>query len=217
MGQCPPIQFFLDTDDLSLGDRFKIARQFASVESRGDDGRWAAMADRLIVSLLNDSEAFGNAVGVGLIESMAAIVTGDTDFFDRNEWVALRKLLILGMEGPAQISYLADLYDTLCFGIGLTNLDRPFARYAAIKDEDQYFYNARGALLIADLLGGGDIEGLLDMSVRRTASKVQCSNIADLIERGSVMFFSLAQKRRTTWLEKLSNLFSFAAPWKEKT
>ena len=189
IGQCPPIQFFLDTDDLSLGDRFNIARQFVSVESRGDDGRWAAMADRLIVSLLNDSEAFGNAVGVGLIESMAALVTGDTDFFDRNEWVALRKLLILGMEGPAQISYLADLYDTLCFGIGLTNLDRPFARYAAIKDEDQYFYNARGALLIADLLGGGDIEGLLDMSVRRTASKVQCSNIADLIERGSVIVF----------------------------
>jgi hypothetical protein len=189
IGECPPVQFFQDNDDLALSDRFAIARQFVAEGTHGDEGRWAAMADRLIISLLRDSELFGNAVGVGLLESMAAIVTGDASFYARNEWVALRQVLMLGMESSAQVAYLADLYDTLCFSIGLTKIERPLARYAAIKDEDQYFYNARGALLIADLLGGDEIESLLDMSVRRTANKKELCQIADLIDRGAVIVF----------------------------
>jgi hypothetical protein len=190
IGRCPPVQFFQNNDDLSLEDRFAIANKFISIQNeRSEDGRWAEMANRLIVSFLRDSERFAMAVGVGLLESMAAIVTDDLQFYERNEWVALRKILILGMEGAAQIAYLSDLYDTLCLGIGLTNLDRPLARYASIKDEDQYFYNARGALILVDLLGGEDLEPIIDLSIRRFASQKVVCNISEHIERGAVIVF----------------------------
>jgi hypothetical protein len=189
IGQCPPVQYFQESDDLTLEDRYAVARKFVAEDSKGEDARWSAMADRLIIGLLKDSENFGRAVGTGLLESMAAIATGDTQFFKRSEWFALRKLLILGMEGQAQICYMSDLHDVLCFGVGLTNLDRPFARYSNLRDEDQYFYNARGALLIVDVLGGDDIEPIIDLSVRRSSSREDRCNIADLMERGAVIVF----------------------------
>lgn len=195
VGECDPIQFFSEGDDLSLEDRFAIARRFVAGESRGEDSRWSAMADRLLVSLFKDSEAFGLVVGVGLLESIVWMMTGDDQYRNANEWVTIKKLLMLGMDGQQQIRYMSDLYDVLCSSVGLTNLDRPLARYAVLQqDHDQYFYNARGALLIADFLGGKDITSLLDMSVTRTKVERPLCSIGAAIERGAVIVFQPRQK-----------------------
>jgi hypothetical protein len=128
-----------------------------------------------------------------LLESVAAIVTGEAQYLDRNQWVALRKLFLLGMEDYSNLRHISDVYDVLTMGVGLTKLDRPFVRYAVMKDNEQFFYNARGALTIVDKLGSADIEHIMDFSVRHGGGQKSRTDVAALVERGAVMVFQPRQ------------------------
>jgi hypothetical protein len=194
IGQTGPLAYFHQRHDLSLEDRFAKAKQFVSANTPDDNGRWQVMADRFILGFLRDAEAFQEIVGVGLLQSIVYLVTDQTHYLHRNQWVALRKMLNIGMEGGEQLRLLSDLYDTLTLGIGLKDLERPYARYINLKDSDQIFYNSRSALLIADLLGSKDIEGLLDMSISPVQQQSEICDVADLIEHGAVIVFQPRKK-----------------------
>lgn len=194
VGQCDPISYFEDNDGLSVGDRFDKAKSFVTVSStRSDDNRWQAFAEQLILSFLKDDQQFANVCQLPLLESVAALVTGEAQYLERNQWVALRKLLLLGMEDQLNLRHISDVYDALTLGVGMTKMDRPFARYCSIKDSDQYFYNARGALIVVDGLGSADIEPFMDLSVRRHLKKEKRTDVAALIERGAVLVFQPRQ------------------------
>jgi hypothetical protein len=124
---------------------------------------------------------------------VAALVSGEAQYLERNQWVALRKLLLLGMEDPVNITHIADVYDVLTSSVGMIKMERPFARYLALKDSDQFFYNARGALTVVNGLGSDDIEHLMDFSVRRNLKKGGRTNVAALIEEGCVLVFQPRQ------------------------
>ena len=196
IGECGPIQYFDDSDGLTVEDRFAKVNQFIVKPAHGDDGRWQAMAERLVVSFLKDATAFADVTGVGLLESLACIVSGDDSYLNRNQWIALRFLLNRGMDGLTQLRHLCDVYDVLCYGVGLTKIERPLARYTTLKDPDQFFFNARGALILVDLLGSADLEPLLDLTVQRGVRTKGTCNIAQLIETGAVIVFQ-PQKKKT--------------------
>lgn len=194
VGQCDPINYFQDSDGLSVSDRFEKVKSFMVISSqRGDDNRWQVFAEQLILALLKDDQQFANVCQLPLLESVAALVTGEDHYLERNQWVALRKLLLLGMEDPVNLRHIADVYDVLTFSVGMTRMDRPFARYTALKDGDQFFYNARGALTVVDGLGSNDIEHLMDFSVRRNLKKGRRTEVAELVESGRVIVFQPAQ------------------------
>jgi DEAD/DEAH box helicase len=194
VGQCAPISYFQDNDGLSVADRFEKVKSFMAVSGpRADDHRWQLFAEQLILAFLKDDQQFANVCQLPLLESVATLVTGDAQYLERNQWVALRKLLLLGMEDPANLRHISDAYDVLTFGVGMTRMDRPFARYVALKDGDQFFYNARGALTVVDGLGSTDIEHLMDFSVRRHLKKAHTTEVAELIESGHVIVFQPAQ------------------------
>ncbi|MCF8169320.1 MAG: hypothetical protein K9K38_09065 [Rhodoferax sp.] len=194
IGQTGPVKYFDDGCDLTLEDRFAIVNRFVSEKGSGEDGRWQAMAERLILNFLRDANAFSDIVGIGLLECVAFLATDEVQYLHRTQWVALKKVLTLGMEDQSQLRQLCDLFDVLCMGVGLTKLDRPLSKYANLKELEQYFYNARSALLIVDILGGDDLETLLDMSVQRVQRSVEYCNITDLMERGAVIVFQPRKK-----------------------
>src|SRR5450830_662466 len=184
VGQGDPIAYFQEDDGLSLADRFEKAKQFVVVPSNSaEDNRWQTYAEQLLLSFLRDDQNFAEICRIPLLESLAALVTGDVRYLKRNQWVALRKLLLLGMEDAQNLRRMSDIYDVLTFGVGMTTMERPFARYVALKDSDQYFYNARGALTVLDGLGSDDIEQIMDFSVRRGLKKDNRCDVATLIER----------------------------------
>jgi hypothetical protein len=194
VGKCDPINYFQEDDGLSVKDRFEKVKSFVSVtNATSSDDRWQAFAEGLVLTFLQDDQHFANISGLALLESVAAIVTGDAQYLMRNQWVALRKLLLLGMEEAQNLRHMCDVYDVLTVGVGMTRLDRPFSRYVAMKDSDQFFYNARGALTVADGLGSEEIEHILDLSVRRGLNKPNRTDVAALIDRGAVLVFQPRQ------------------------
>jgi hypothetical protein len=195
VGQGEPIAYFQEDDGLSLADRFEKAKQFVVAPSdSAEDNRWQAYAEFLLLSFLRDDQNFADICRLPLLESLASLVTGDVRYLKRNQWVALRKLLLLGMEDTQNLRRMSDIYDALTYGVGMTTMERPFARYLAIKDSpDQYFYNARGALTVLDGLGSDDIEGIMDFSVRRGLKKDNRCDVAALIDRGAVLVFQPRQ------------------------
>ncbi|MFZ4479091.1 MAG: type IV secretory system conjugative DNA transfer family protein [Rhodoferax sp.] len=198
VGRCAPIDYFDDNDGLSLADRFEKVKSFVMVtgaSANSTDQRWQAFADQLILSFLKDDQKFSDACRFPLLESIAAMMTGDVGYLERNQWVALRNILLLGLESQLNLRHLSDVYDVLTMGVGMTSMDRPFARYLAIDDRDQYFYNARGALGVVDSLGSQDIEQLMDFSVRRNLAKKNRTDVAALVARGAVL---VLQPRQTT-------------------
>jgi hypothetical protein len=197
VGQCNPIDYFDDTDGLSLADRFEKVKSFVIVpgtSGRSDDNRWQVFAEQLILSFLRDDQKFSDACRFPLLESIAAMMTGDVSYLERNQWVALRKILMLGLESQLNLRHLSDVYDVLTLGVGMTRIDRPLARYVALVDLDQYFYNARGALGMVDNLASQDIEQLMDLSVRRGLAKKNRTDVAALVARGAVL---VLQPRQT--------------------
>ena len=195
IGQCSPINYFDDADGLSVADRFEKLKGFTSItSSNSDDNRWQVFAEQLILCFLRDDQAFANVSRLPLLESVAAMVSGEAAYLQRNQWVALRKILQLGMESPQNLRHIADTYDVLTLSVGLTKMERPLARYANIRDGgDQFFYNARGALGMVDVLGSEDLEPILDVSVRRGLNRGNRTDIADLVERGAVLLFQPRQ------------------------
>lgn len=195
VGQCDPINYFSEDDGLSVADRFEKVKSLVAVTSTsGDDTRWAVFAEQLVVGFLTDDQAFADASRLPLLEAVAAIVIGDTKYLDRNQWVALRKLLLLGLEDPSTLRHISDVYDFLTMAVGLTNMNRPFARYCTLKDGDQYFYNTRGILSIIENFASPDIEPILDLSVRRGLNKQgNRTDVAALINRGAVLVFQPRQ------------------------
>jgi hypothetical protein len=194
IGQCDPISYFQDNDGLSVTDRFEKVKRFVAVSNpRAEDNRWQLFAEQLILAFLKDDQQFANVCQLPLLESVAALVTGDAQYLERNQWIALRKLLLLGMEDPVNLRHISDVYDVLTFGVGMTRMDRPFSRYIALKDGDQFFYNARGALTVVDGLGSADIEHLMDFSVRRQLKKGHRTEVAELVESGQVIVFQPGQ------------------------
>lgn len=194
VGQCDPISYFQDSDGLTVTDRFEKVKSFVAVSSpHANDNRWQLFAEQLILAFLKDDQQFANVCQLPLLESVAALVTGEAQYLERNQWVALRKLLLLGMEDPVNLRHISDVYDVLTFGVGMTRIDRPFSRYIALKDGDQFFYNARGALTVVDGLGSADIEHLMDFSVRRHLKKGHRTEVAEFIESGRVIVFQPAQ------------------------
>lgn len=194
VGQCDPINYFDDDDGLSVSDRFEKVKGFAPVTSgTSDENRWQVMAEQVILSLLKDDQQFANVCRLPLLESVAAIVTGETEYLNRNQWVALRKLLKLGLDDLLNVRHISDVYDVLTYAVGMTRMDRPFARYCVVKDTDQYFYNARCALTVVDGLGSEDIEPIMDLSVRRGLKRPNRTDVAALIERGAVLVFQPRQ------------------------
>lgn len=194
VGQCGPINYFQEDDGLSVTERFEKVKSFVTFSSTSsEDSRWQVYAEQLILSFLKDDQQFANVCRLPLLESIAALVTGEAQYLNRNQWVSLRKLLLLGMEDQLNLRHISDVYDVLTFGVGMTKMDRPFARYVALKDTDQYFYNARGALTVVDGLGSEDIEHIMDLSVRRGLNKKNRTDVADLIERGAVLVFQPRQ------------------------
>ena len=194
IGECDPINYFDEGDGLSVTDRFEKLKCFTTVTStNSDDNRWQIFSEQLILSFLKDDQKYANATQIPLLESVAAIVTGEVEYLKRNQWVALRKLLVLGMEHSLNLRHISDAYDVLTLSVGMTKLDRPFSRYVGIKDPDQFFYNARGALVMVDVFGSEDLEPILDISVRRGLSRGDRTDVADLIERGAVIVFQPRQ------------------------
>jgi hypothetical protein len=194
IGQSGPIRFFDDISSLSLKDRFEKANALVRIDASDDSGRWQLMSEHLVLSFLRDAQAFLEVVGVGLIESIVHIATGDKKYLRANQWVALRQMLNRGMEGSNQLRLISDIYDVLCFGVGLTRLERPYARYLSLKDADQIFYNSRGALMIADQLGSDDVAPLIDMSISRPRRQGAFVDIPALINRGAVILFQPGKK-----------------------
>lgn len=195
VGQCDPINYFEENDGLSVTDRFEKVKSFVACATvNAEENRWQIFAEQLVLSFLKDDQQFANVCGLPLLESIAALVTGESQYLHRNQWVALRKLLMLGMEDPQNLRHISDIYDVLTFGVGMTRMDRPFARYVALKDTDQYFYNARGALTVVEGLGSEDIEHIMDLSVRRNLKKENRTDVAALIDRGAVLVFQPRQK-----------------------
>ncbi|MFZ4480985.1 MAG: hypothetical protein ACOYNZ_13950 [Rhodoferax sp.] len=194
VGQCDPINYFQEDDGLSVTDRFEKVKSFATVTGNStEDNRWQVFAEQLILSFLKDDQRFADATGLALLESVAAIVTGQAQYLDRNQWVALRKLLMLGMEDHQNLRHICDVYDVLIGCVGMKKADRPFARYAVMKDGEQFFYNARSALTILDKLGNEDIEHLMDLSVRRGLLRKSRTDVAELIGRGAILVFQPRQ------------------------
>jgi hypothetical protein len=190
LGRCDPINYFQEGDGLSVSDRFEKVKSFVPVAgTSAEDNRWQIFAEQLILSFLKDDQKFADVCGLPLLESVAALVTGDDRYLVRNQWVALRKLLLLGLEDGLKLRHICDVYDLLTGCVGLTKLDRPFVRYVTLKDTDQYFYNARGALTIVDSLGSEEIEHILDLSVRRGLPKKNRTDVAALVECGAVLVF----------------------------
>jgi hypothetical protein len=122
--------------------------------------------------------------------------------------VALRKLLLFAMEAPENLRLVSDIYDVLMFGVGITKLERPIARYVQMKDQDQWFYNARGALTVVDGLGSEDIERVIDLSVRKGQPRKDRTDVAALIDRGAVMVLQPRQTKTHDLMGKaLKSLF----------
>jgi hypothetical protein len=196
VGQCHPIHLFQEEDGLSLNERFEKIKGFFTIPDNSQDGnRWQMFAEQLILSFLKDDQVYASVCRLPLLESVAALVTGEASYLQRNQWVALRKLLLLGMEHGDNLRRISDVYDVLTYGVGMVKLERPFARYVAMRDTDQYFYNARGALTLVEGLGSEDIEVCMDLSVRRGLERGNRSDLAALIERGAVVVF---QPRQTS-------------------
>jgi hypothetical protein len=195
VGACDPINYFDEDDGLSVADRFEKVKSLVAVTSTtGDDNRWAVFAEQLVVGFLTDDQAFADASRLPLLEAVAAIVMGDPKYLDRNQFVAMRKLLLLGLEDPSKLRHISDVYDLLTMAVGLTNMNRPFARYCTLKDGDQYFYNTRGILSIIEKFASPDIEPILDLSVRRGLNKQGIrTDVAALINRGAVLVFQPRQ------------------------
>jgi len=195
IGQCDPISYFQDGDGLTLSDRFETVKSLVAAPSaRGDDGRWQLFAEQLILAFLRDDQQFADVCHLPLLESVAALVTGDAQYLRRNQWVALRKLLLLGMESVANLRHISDVFDVLTFSVGMTGMDRPLSRYVALRDGEQFFYNARGALTVVDGLGSNEIEHLMDFSVRRQLVKDQRADVAELLASGRAIVFQPAQR-----------------------
>ena len=198
MGKCPPVAYFEDNDALSLTDRFEKAKSFyspSSSDSYGDGARWARFAEDLIMSFLKDDQLFANVTGLALLESVAALVSGDMQYLERNQWAALRKILLLGMESNETLRLICDVYDVLMFSVGISKVERPIARYVNLKTDDaQFMYNARGALTIVEGLASDDMSSVMDMSVRRGLLKGARTDLAALMDRGAVL---VLQPRQT--------------------
>lgn len=190
VGQCAPIRYFQENDGLTLTDRFERVKKFMLVScATSEDSRWQAFAEQFLLCFLRDDQQFANVCGLPLLESLATLVTGDKAYLASNQWVALRRLLNFGMESLENLRHMADIYEVLVQCVGMSKFDRPLARYVALKDGDQYFYNARGALSIADGLGSEDAAHLMDFSVRRGLNPGERTDVATLVERGAVLVF----------------------------
>ena len=190
VGLAAPIQYFSDDDALSVSDRFtKVKGFFPSSSSNGNDERWQQMSDGLILSMLRDDQVFSDFTGMPLLESICAMVTDNQDYLLSGQWAAMRRLLLLGMEDLEAVRHIAAVYDALVTGVGIPDPERPLARYAALKESEQFFYNARGALILVDQLGNPDIAHLMDLGVRRGLPMGLRTDIADLVATGKVILF----------------------------
>jgi hypothetical protein len=191
IGQCGPIRYFQDSDDLSVNDRFaKVKSFFPSNSVNGDDNRWQMFAEQLILAFLRDDQSFFDVCGMPLLESVCALVTDDDAYLLSNQWVAMRRLLQLAMESMENLRRISELTDFLLLGVGMPAVERPLARYLGIKDgSDQFFYNARGAMTLVDHLGSPDIAHLVDFSVRRGQQNPAGADIASMVECGKVIVF----------------------------
>lgn len=190
VGNAAPIKYFSDEDALSVSDRFaKVKSFFASSTLHGNDERWQQMAEGLILSMLRDDQLFSDFVGMPLLESICAVVTNDQSYLTKGQWAAMRRLLLLGMEDPDTVKHISAIYDCFVLGVGIPNPERPWSRYVCLKDSEQYFYNARGALILVDQLGNPDIAHLMDLGVRRGLLIGQRTNVDDLVANGKVIVF----------------------------
>ncbi|MCF8169339.1 MAG: hypothetical protein K9K38_13445 [Rhodoferax sp.] len=191
LGQCDPIAYFDPDDGVNLVDRFEKVKSFTPITAdNAEDNRWQIFAEQFIVAFLKDDQKFFDASGQGLLESVVTLATGDTSYLEINQWMALRKLLYMGMDSAENRQRLSDIYDVLTVGVGMSEIERPLARYLALRDgNDQYFYNARGALTIVENLGSEDAAHLMDFSVRRGKVKKSRTEIAKLIDRGAVLVY----------------------------
>lgn len=190
LGKTEPLSYFKDDDGLTVSDRFaKVKGFFAASTYHGTDERWQQMAEGLILALLREDQVFSDFTGLPLLECICAVVTDDDDYLLTGQWAAMRRLLLLGMEDTENLKHISAVYDTFVMGAGLPEPERPLARYVAIKDTDQYFYNARGALILVDQLGNPDIAHLMDLGIRRGLAVGKRTDIADLVAVGKVILF----------------------------
>ena len=189
VGLAAPIQYFSDDDALSVSDRFtKVKGFFPSSSSNGNDERWQQMSDGLILSMLRDDQVFSDFTGMPLLESICAIVTDNQDYLHRGQWVAMHRLLLLGMEDMETLKHISAVYDAFMIGVGSPDSERPLSRYVALKESEQFFYNARGASVLTGPLSA-DIASLVDLSVRRGLPMGQRTDIADLVATGKVILY----------------------------
>jgi hypothetical protein len=190
VGMAAPFKYFSDDDALSVSDRFsKVKGFFPSSTSHGSDERWQQMSEGLILSMLRDDQVFSDFTGMPLLESICATVTDNEDYLLSGQWAAMRRLLLLGMEDMETLKHISAVYDAFLIGVGMPDPERPLARYVALKESEQFFYNGRGALLLASPLGSPEIASFLDLSVRRGLTTCERTDIAELVATGKVILF----------------------------
>jgi len=191
LGKCKPIDLFNDNDGLDMPSRFeKIKALCIPIPADGDGARWQQFADDLLKSLLRDDQLFVDYTNLPLLENVAAFIFDKKSLLTQGPWVALNYILKFGMNGTAQLRLIADIYDMLMLFAGLYKLgDRPINRYISSRDNDQFFYNARGALTIVGLVGSKEVNALMNMSVRMGSKPGLTTDIAEAVENGKVIVF----------------------------
>jgi hypothetical protein len=192
VGQCPPVRFFSDTDTYSTNDRFEKLRGFVETHaSRPQDDRWQRFSDQLIQAFLNDDQRFFDVTTLPLLESLCALVHCDIRYLKISQWQALREIFQFGMGGLSSLKHLSDCYEVLIHSVGMDGMARPLSRYLSMNGDgiDQWFYNARGALSVIEPFASDDIDGLIDLSVRRGGARIDTTSLVDIVDSGNVLVF----------------------------
>ena len=191
LGKCSPVNLFNDNDGLDLTSRYdKIKSLCIPIINDGHNAQWQAYADNLLRSILKGDQSFLDHTGATLLEFVARLVMDDEELLEKGPWHALQKLLKFGMDGAENLRFIGDCWDLLVYFAGIKNSERPFSRYLGAKEmADQWFFNARTALNVADLVGSAEIAPLMNFSVRVGWTTSVSTDIAHAVDNGMVIVF----------------------------
>lgn len=199
IGKCDPFLFFPKDDGLFLSDRYyKIRDLVPGTTTEGDGMRWQSYADNLSIDLLKADQAFLDACGLRLFESIITVVELK-DQMEAGQWAALNAIYRFGMGGVLNMRLLADAFTLFMHCVGLGETSNPFARYSGDRSEmmDQWFFNARTASVITEYAGSPEISQVVDFDLRRYGPSVERKrlNIVELIDSGKVLVYQPAASK----------------------
>ena len=191
IGECPPIQLFTRSCELSATDRFRLLREFfPAIEESGNGGYWKQQSDAMVTDLIELEMLYFEQKGARFLRALGyALVLPNVS--NLGYWALVKAVLAYSCKSHLALkktnATIQELFSSLPVTSPALEIMAPFLGTTDLIE--QWSYTVMSAQSMLGAFSDRSIESFVDLDVIGEAFKRR-TQVESLIDESKVVVFS---------------------------